>query len=230
MKYRDLDRLRMSAVWLWAEAALHRCGERPIAMKFWQPSRRQWRTASISLIWHPCTVTVRRSELLLPECHYPDDIKVTTKCMLGDAPAEEIDDRLRRSLDQSCERLNRDYVDGHSPWLRNGRWLGGCRSSQSVAPSRSASTKHHSGCAAFQRLKKKGGLEPGVLLQRRYRMLISACWRWTKDRTLCNALQTLLTVQAAWQWPPVRHHRAIIRAASEYGCGVMGIRAVAAGA
>lgn len=42
---------------------------------------------------------------------YPDDVKLTTKCMLGDAPVDEIESRLSRSLDKSCERLRRDHID-----------------------------------------------------------------------------------------------------------------------
>ena len=170
MKYRDLGPIKNVSRLALGGGGIGRCGDRPIATKLWQPSRQQWRAASISLIWHPCTVTVRRSELLVPlyPDGYPDEIKVTTKCMLGDAPAEEIDDRLRRSLDQSWKasqsRLRRRI---HSPWLRNGRWLGGCRSSQSVAPSRSASYQVSvSAVVPISTPKKKGGLEPRVLLQR----------------------------------------------------------------
>ena len=43
--------------------------------------------------------------------HYPDDVAVTTKCMLGNQPADRVYEILARSLDESFARLQRDFVD-----------------------------------------------------------------------------------------------------------------------
>ncbi len=42
---------------------------------------------------------------------YPEAIRVTTKCMLGTVPAEDVLPRLQSSLDKSCERLRRGFID-----------------------------------------------------------------------------------------------------------------------
>ncbi len=45
------------------------------------------------------------------EGSYPSASRVTTKCMLGDTPAPAVEQALTSSLNQSCERLQRDFVD-----------------------------------------------------------------------------------------------------------------------
>ncbi len=42
---------------------------------------------------------------------YPDDVRVTTKCMLGTVPPEEVLPKLEASLDATCERMQRQYID-----------------------------------------------------------------------------------------------------------------------
>ena len=42
---------------------------------------------------------------------YPDDVKVTTKCMLGTVPADDVLPRLEGSLSASCERMRRSSID-----------------------------------------------------------------------------------------------------------------------
>jgi aryl-alcohol dehydrogenase-like predicted oxidoreductase len=42
---------------------------------------------------------------------YPDEVRVTTKCMLGTVPAAEVKPRLEASLDGSCERMRRSFID-----------------------------------------------------------------------------------------------------------------------
>ncbi len=42
---------------------------------------------------------------------FPKEVRVSTKCMLGTPPAVEVADRLSASLDESCGRLRRPYVD-----------------------------------------------------------------------------------------------------------------------
>ena len=45
------------------------------------------------------------------EGRYPAATRVTTKCMLGNTPAEAVEQVLTESLDASCKRLQRDFVD-----------------------------------------------------------------------------------------------------------------------
>ena len=42
---------------------------------------------------------------------YPEGVRVTTKCMLGTVPPEDVLPRLEASLDASCERMRRSFVD-----------------------------------------------------------------------------------------------------------------------
>jgi aryl-alcohol dehydrogenase-like predicted oxidoreductase len=55
-----------------------------------------------------------KSEIVLGEAFasgYPSDARVLTKCMLGDAPINEVAQRLEASLDESFGRIRRDYAD-----------------------------------------------------------------------------------------------------------------------
>jgi aryl-alcohol dehydrogenase-like predicted oxidoreductase len=163
---------------------------------------------------------------------YSDDIKLTTKCMLGDAPADEIEDRLRRSLDQSCERLNRDFVDVfilHGCVIDDG-WSDALypKVLPRVAVPWSKYRAHV--IPAFQRLKEHGRIRswgitaamvPGIDLK-------VLALDETPDVVQCvaNVMNTSGGMAMAAQ---EADHRAIINAATAAGCGVMGIRAVAAG-
>jgi aryl-alcohol dehydrogenase-like predicted oxidoreductase len=42
---------------------------------------------------------------------YPHDVRVTTKCMIGSIAQDAIEARLTQSLQESCERLDREHVD-----------------------------------------------------------------------------------------------------------------------
>lgn len=42
---------------------------------------------------------------------YPDDLRVTTKCMVGGIPGDQIEERLTSSLEKSLQRMKRDRVD-----------------------------------------------------------------------------------------------------------------------
>ena len=164
---------------------------------------------------------------------YPDDIKVSTKCMLGDAPADEIDDRLRRSLDQSCERLNRDYVDLfilHGCVMEDG-WAGAVHPGALPRVAVPLSKYRSQVVPAFQRLKEEGrigawGITAAMIPDVDINVLALE-ERPEVVQCIANPLNSSGSMAMAAR---EADHRAIIKAASESGCGVMGIRAVAAGA
>ena len=164
---------------------------------------------------------------------YPDDIKVSTKCMLGDAPADEIDDRLRRSLDQSCERLNRDYVDLfilHGCVMEDG-WAGAVHPRALPRVAVPLSKYRSQVVPAFQRLKEEGrigawGITAAMIPDVDINVLALE-ERPEVVQCITNPLNSSGSMAMAAR---EADHRAIIKAASERGCGVMGIRAVAAGA
>lgn len=163
---------------------------------------------------------------------YPEDIKLSTKCMLGDAPAEEIEGRLRRSLDQSCERLNRDAVDVfflHGCVIDDG-WSGAVypKVLPRVAVPLSKYRAHV--VPAFKRLKEEGRISawgitaamvPGIDLK-----VLGLDEKPEIVQCVTNVLNSSGGMAMA---PEEADHRGIIETASAQGCGVMGIRAVAAG-
>ena len=164
---------------------------------------------------------------------YPDDIKLSTKCMLGDAPAEEIDDRLRRSLDQSCERLNRNYVDLfilHGSVMEDG-WADALYPKALPRVAVPFSKYQSRVVPALQRLKEEArigawgitaAMIPDVDLK-----VLGQQDRPDVVQCITNPLNSSGGMAMAAQ---EADHRGIIKAANESGCGVMGIRAVAAGA
>ena len=164
---------------------------------------------------------------------YPDEIKVSTKCMLGDAPAEEIADRLRRSLDQSCERLNRNYVDLfilHGCVMEDG-WADALYPKALPRVAVPFSKYQSRVVPALQRLKEEGrigawgitaAMIPGVDLK-----VLGQHDKPDVVQCITNPLNSSGSMAMAAQEVD---HRGIIKAANESGCGVMGIRAVAAGA
>ena len=42
---------------------------------------------------------------------YPDDVRVTSKCMIGAVAPDAIEARLNQSLQDSCERMGREHID-----------------------------------------------------------------------------------------------------------------------
>jgi aryl-alcohol dehydrogenase-like predicted oxidoreductase len=55
-----------------------------------------------------------KAELIVGEAfagRLPDGVRVTSKCLLGDTPADEVEARLRRSIAESLERLRLSRLD-----------------------------------------------------------------------------------------------------------------------
>lgn len=163
---------------------------------------------------------------------YPDDVRVTTKHLLGDAPAGEIEQRLTQSLNETCERLQRDYVDifilhgyviadGWSDALRP-KWL-----PQIAVP---FSRFQEAVIPAFERLKQQGrigawGITAASTQQENLAVL-------AQDR-LPDVVQCVTNVLDSSGGMAIADEpqkpRETIAAAKTRGVGVMGIRAVAAG-
>ena len=163
---------------------------------------------------------------------YPDDIKLSTKCMLGDAPAEEIEGRLRRSLDQSCERLNRDSVDVfilHGCVIDDG-WSGAVypKVLPRVAVPLSKYRAHV--VPAFKRLKEEGRISAwGITAAMVPGIDVKVLGLDEKPEIVQCVTNVLNSSGGMAMAPEEADHRGIIETASAQGCGVMGIRAVAAG-
>ncbi len=168
---------------------------------------------------------------------YPDDVHLTTKHLLGDVPADEAEQRLTQSLNDSCERLGRDYVDvfilhGYviadgwtdslSPKPLRPKWL-----PQIAVP---FSRFQEAVVPAFERLKQQGrigawGITAASTQQENLAVLAQDT---PPDVVQCitNVLDSSGGMAIADE--PQRPRETIV-AAKARGVGVMGIRAVAAG-
>ena len=164
---------------------------------------------------------------------YPDDARVTTKCMLGATPAEDIERTLAASLDASLERLRRDRVD---VFILHGY----------VVPDDAADLLRPEILArigvpenrffehvvpTFEKLKQLGRIGAwGITAASTQAQNFAALDASTKPdvvQCIANLLDSpggmAITREAA-------DPRAVIAKAAANGVGVMGIRAVAAGA
>jgi aryl-alcohol dehydrogenase-like predicted oxidoreductase len=137
---------------------------------------------------------------------YPADLKVTTKCLVGGVEGHEIDQKLRRSLAESCERMQRDYVDVyilHGYVIADG-WRECLRPKALPHIAVEWSNYLNFVIKTFEALKAEGKI---------------GAWGITAASTQATNLQVLETAQK----PDV------IQRAQQESVGVMGIRAVAAG-
>ena len=164
---------------------------------------------------------------------YPADVKLTTKCMLGDAPADEIESRLRSSLDKSCERLRRDHIDVfilHGYLIEDG-WSDSIRPSllPHIGVQESRFAAHV--VPVFERWKAEGRIGAwGFTAASTQAQNLAALDADTKPdvvQCIANLLDSPGGMAISAE-PP--EPRAVIERASERGIGVMGIRALAAGA
>ena len=158
--------------------------------------------------------------------HLPGDVRISTKCFLGAPPDEEVEGRLRGSLDESLARMKLDrvdlfllhgnvLVDGGEPG-RRGTPLALFR--ETVVP-------------VFEALTTEGRIgawgisgigEPTAVLE---------TLQTTPGLAAVQAVTNLLdSVGGLKRFEGPAMPREIIAAAAERGIGVMGIRAVQAGA
>lgn len=163
---------------------------------------------------------------------YPEDLYVSTKCLLGDVPAEEIDGRLRRSLDESCDRLNRDGVSLyilHGCVVEDG-WTGAVNEKLLPRVAVPLSKYRSQVVPTFRRLKEEGRIQawgitaasvPNIDVK-----ILNSDERPDVVQCIANVLDSSGGMAVAKK---EADHRLIIKTAAGHGCGVMGIRAVAAG-
>jgi aryl-alcohol dehydrogenase-like predicted oxidoreductase len=169
------------------------------------------------------------AELVVGEAfnrHLPNDVRVSTKCMLGNPPPDEVLPRLEQSLDQSLARLKLEMVDlfflhGQIvPDAMAGRVEGTPRRLfiEAVRP-------------AFEQLVARGRIGawgisaigvPGAVLE-----TISEEPPPLAIQAVANLLDS---VGAMKRFDEAARPREIIAAAHRRNIGIMGIRAVQAGA
>ena len=164
---------------------------------------------------------------------YPPDVRVTTKCMLGNTSADEIELRLTTSLDQSLERLKREYADIyilHGYVIPDG-WGNSLRPKILPKIGVEWSTYRDHVVPVFEKLKSSGrigawGITAASTQEINLRVL-EAGPRPDVVQCITNLLDSpgnmAITSEQA-------NPRAVIREADKHSVGVMGIRAVAAGA
>ena len=164
---------------------------------------------------------------------YPDDVKLTTKCMLGDAPPDKIESRLSRSLQESCERLRRDHIDVfilHGYLIEDG-WSDSIRPSllPHIGVQESRFSSHV--VPIFERWKADGRIGAwGLTAASTQAQNFAALDADTKPdviQCIANLLDSPGGMAISAETP---QPRAVIERAAERGIGVMGIRALAAGA
>ncbi|MEJ6684532.1 MAG: aldo/keto reductase [SAR86 cluster bacterium] len=164
---------------------------------------------------------------------YPDDVRVTTKCMVGGVAAELIEDKLVQSLDASCARLQRDYVD---VFILHGYVVpdGWTESLRPRALPHIAVTWHNYQdhvVRVFEKLKQQGRIGAWGVTAASTQVtnlgLLAANHRPDVVQCMANLLDSPGSMAICKEQADPR---AVIRAAHAAGVGVMGIRAVAAGA
>jgi aryl-alcohol dehydrogenase-like predicted oxidoreductase len=163
---------------------------------------------------------------------YPADLKVTTKCLVGGVEGHEIDQKLRRSLAESCERMQRDYVDVyilHGYVIADG-WRECLRPKALPHIAVEWSNYLNFVIKTFEALKAEGKI---------------GAWGITAASTQATNLQVLETAQkpdviqcianvldapgSMAICDEIPDPRSVIQRAQQESVGVMGIRAVAAG-
>lgn len=175
------------------------------------------------------------AELVMGEAfngNYPSDVRLTTKCMLGNAPPQNIQSILTSSLDQSMQRMRCRHIDVyilHGYIVPDG-WL---TPKRSVALSNVAiewSIYNDYVIPTFETLKREGRIGAwgitAASIQTANMQAINNERRPDVVQCISNLLDSpgnmAITREPA-------NPRAIIRQANKHSVGVMGIRAVAAG-
>jgi len=166
------------------------------------------------------------------EGQYPADLKVTTKCLVGGVEGATIDGKLRASLDESCARMKRDYVDIfilHGYVIPNG-WDGSLRPKALPHIAVEWSNYEKYVVNTFEALKSEGRIGAwGVTaasIQESNLQVLNAAQKPDVIQCIANALDSPGSMAICDEIPDPR---SIIGLAQREKVGVMGIRAVAAG-
>lgn len=163
---------------------------------------------------------------------YPADVRVTTKCMLGATPTNEIEQRLTSSLQESCERLKRDYIDVYilHGFVIPDDWQGAKRPDILPRVAVEYSTYLEYVIPAFEKLKQSGRIGAfgitAASVQSSNLATLSAAIKPDVVQCITNVLDSPGGMVISDEQP---QPRAVIEAAASQSVGVMGIRAVAAG-
>ena len=164
---------------------------------------------------------------------YPADVRLTTKCMVGAIAPEEIEARLVNSLTESCERLGRDYVDVfvlHGYVIPDG-WQDTIRPRALPHIAVEYSTYRDVVIPVFESLIASGRIGAFGITAASTQVPNLAAIRGTPRPGLVQCITNVLdspgSMAITTETPAPRE---VARIAQEQGLGVMGIRAVAAGA
>ena len=164
---------------------------------------------------------------------YPEDVRVTSKCMIGAIAPEAIEARLNQSLQDSCERLGREHIDVfvlHGFVIPDG-WQGAKRPAMLPHISVPHSVYTNIVVPVFEAWIAAGRIGAfGVTaasIQESNMGVIAAATPPGVVQCITNVLDSPGNMAIADEAPDPR---AVIDAANSAGVGVMGIRAVAAGA
>ncbi len=171
---------------------------------------------------------------------YPPNVRVTTKCLVGNRAPQDIVDLLRASLDDSCARLARDGVDIYilhgyvvpDGWIETQPAERQARLATAAVP---WSRYQDSVIPTFEALKAEGRIgawgitAASVPAANRAALAADLLPDVLPDVVQCvaNPLDSSGSMALSHEPPD---HRQTIAAARARGVGVMGIRAVAAGA
>lgn len=163
---------------------------------------------------------------------YPDDVHVTTKCMVGGIPGEQIENRLITSLEESLQRMARSYVDVyilHGYVIPDG-WREALRINALPHIAVEFSNYVEYVIPTFQKLIQQGTIGAfGVTaasIQSANKAVLNHSVVPDVVQCIANALDSPGNMSLSDEIPQPRE---IIRQANTQSIGVMGIRAVAAG-
>lgn len=155
----------------------------------------------------------------------PADVRITTKCMLGNPPPSEVYDRLSASLDASLARMRLDHVD---IFILHGMID---RDAPDGATTRvSLENFREAVIPAFERIVATGRARAWGITGAGYPDAILDVLTARPKPAIAQCITNLLDSPGGMQrWDGPARPREIIAAADRNGVGVMGIRAVAAG-
>ena len=163
----------------------------------------------------------------------PAGTRITTKCQLGEAPVGTVGTRLEESLDESLEAMHLDYVDIYflHTNICEDDTVYAHRNDQRAIFATPWSQYVEEVVPAFEDLKRRGRIGAwGITGIGLPGTVINALEHDVKP-SVVQALANLLdSAGGIRRFSEAPRPRAIIAAANAHGVGVMGIRAVQAGA
>lgn len=163
---------------------------------------------------------------------YPESVRVTTKCMVGGVDAGDIEAKLRKSLDESCERLKRDSVDLfilHGYVIPDG-WQDSTRPKILKHIGVEWSNYQDHVIRTFELLKAEGRIGGWGITAASLQSMNLAVMEADQKPDVIQAISNLLDSPGGMAiTTETADPRGVIQKAKDEGIGVMGIRAVAAG-